>query len=177
MDNFDPETRVKAERLIDFIGGQGLRDAEDWVRSEFEEDIPQVARALLLRTLWRSAIDVHAEGASWIQPCVDEARRHPNGPFANSGEAIRRMVEAEVDPDDIARLARMVAYEAVFSALYAIDLGEAELPGDGSGLPGLPGWTLMETDRDTGAPTGRLLGGLHESLLSLDPSGHEGCPS
>jgi hypothetical protein len=33
-----------------------------------------------------------------------------------------------------------------------------------------PGWLLMQTDPE-GNPTGREVGGLHESFQSMDPSG------
>ncbi|WP_432027194.1 hypothetical protein [Streptomyces sp. 1222.5] len=35
------------------------------------------------------------------------------------------------------------------------------------------GWIVMESGED-GAPTGRALTGLHEDLLTSDPSGREG---
>jgi hypothetical protein len=40
-------------------------------------------------------------------------------------------------------------------------------------VEGLPGWALTEVD-PAGEPTGRHLDGLHEDLLALDPSGHDG---
>jgi hypothetical protein len=58
--------------------------------------------------------------------------------------------------------------EAVLDAVVAIDAGyDPEAPDD------CPGWELVETDPD-GNPTGRAVGGLHESFLSVDPSGREG---
>lgn len=48
-----------------------------------------------------------------------------------------------------------------------------ELTG-GDGTPdGAPWVQLMEIATD-GRPTGRVVAGLHEDLLSLDPTGHEG---
>ncbi|GGX84231.1 hypothetical protein GCM10010515_59760 [Streptomyces fructofermentans] len=35
------------------------------------------------------------------------------------------------------------------------------------------GWVVMESG-DDGSPTGRALSGLHEDLLSMDPSGRDG---
>jgi hypothetical protein len=37
-----------------------------------------------------------------------------------------------------------------------------------------PGWRLMETTAASGQLTGSDVGGLHEDILMLDPSGCEG---
>jgi hypothetical protein len=64
----------------------------------------------------------------------------------------------------------MVAYESMFAVLERIDEGCDPEVGDD-----LPGWLLVETDAE-GEPTQRQIG-LHESFLSLDPSGREGRPA
>lgn len=43
---------------------------------------------------------------------------------------------------------------------------------DGARVPG-PGWTVVEAGTD-GTLTGRVLAGLGEDLLAVDPSGHDG---
>ncbi|MFC8722634.1 hypothetical protein [Kitasatospora sp. NPDC057198] len=107
------------------------------------------ARYALLRALWRDAID------GWSAPGALEQL-----------PAARRLLAAGADREDLARLARAVAYEAVFMATETLDHGQdAAAPG--------AGWTLLETGGD-GEPTGRPLDGLHEDLLALDPSGHDG---
>jgi hypothetical protein len=68
-------------------------------------------------------------------------------------------------------VARSVAYEAVFGTLSVVDEGS-----DPDADDVCPGWALMELDAE-GSLSGRQLGGLHESLLSLDPSGREGRPA
>jgi len=40
----------------------------------------------------------------------------------------------------------------------------------------LPGWRLMEVDRQTGELTGREVAALHESLREVDPEGVDGAP-
>lgn len=65
----------------------------------------------------------------------------------------------------------MIAFETAFGVLNRIDEGYDPAAGDDA-----PGWTLIETDAD-GTPTGRPVGGLHEDVLSLDPTGREGKPS
>jgi hypothetical protein len=62
----------------------------------------------------------------------------------------------------------MIAYETAFSIVWILDYGCDE------GAPKhMPGWGLFETDEE-GDSTGRDMDGLHESILSADPSGREG---
>ncbi|MET7672626.1 hypothetical protein [Micromonospora luteifusca] len=77
-------------------------------------------------------------------------------------------LNAGADPHDVLLVARAAAYEAVVAAVCILDEG-----GDPNARESDPGWHLVETDADCN-PTGREIGGLHESLLETDPSGHEG---
>jgi hypothetical protein len=79
------------------------------------------------------------------------------------------------DPDERAEwLRRFAEWERhVFGALVTIDeMTARDVPRNA------PGWLLTETrydpDADDYVPTGRTVGGLHESLSSADPSGREG---
>jgi hypothetical protein len=72
----------------------------------------------------------------------------------------KRLLDAGADRNDLVRVARAAAYEAVFTAVWAIDEGhDPDAPDD------CPGWRLMETEPDC-HPTGRVVGGLHESFQS-----------
>jgi hypothetical protein len=128
----------------------GAPDPEGWARSEQRENIAQQARFLFLRGIWPDMIDPYRD--------PDVLRKYP---------AFARLLEAGADPDDLARGARAVAYETVFSMLYHVDFGADE-----DAPPDTPGWRLVETDADR-QPTGRDVGMLHEDLQSLDPSGNE----
>jgi hypothetical protein len=80
--------------------------------------------------------------------------------------ATKALLDAGLTPDAVSRAMCLAAYEAVFGTLR-------ELTG-GDGAPdGAPHVALMEVDA-SGNPTGREAGGLHEDLLSLDPTGREG---
>ena len=129
----------------------GAPDPESWARSEVNGDVAQQARFLVLRPIWADAIDPLGT--------EDVIRRHPAG---------ARLLDAGTAPADLATLLRAVAYETAFYVLDRIDAG-----GDLDAPEDAPGWLLMETNGD-GEPTGRGVGGLHESILSLDPSGREG---
>jgi hypothetical protein len=149
--SLDERDRAAALVLRDRLAALGADDAESWARSEVSEGIPQQARFLILRRLWREAVD------AWTAP--DALDRLP---------AARRLLDAGVDRTDLVRVVRGAAFGAVLDAVVAIDGGhDPEAPDD------CPGWALVETDPD-GNPTGREVGGLHESFLEVDPSGQEG---
>ncbi|MFI8368483.1 hypothetical protein [Streptomyces sp. NPDC085466] len=128
-----------------------MTDPQDRVRSEIDENQPQLARFVLLRSLWRGAID------GWADPGVLE-----------QVAAARRLLDAGADRRDLELLARAVAYEAVFVTVDELDRGaDANVSGVDAG------WAVVETGED-GTPTGRRLSGLHEDLLTTDPSGRDG---
>lgn len=130
----------------------GVDDPAGWARSEITENIAQQARYLFLRHLWPEAID------GWRDPAV-----------LSRVSATARMLEQGANPDDLSRAMRLAAYEAVFTVLSILDEGF-----DPDAPEGAPGWRLMETGPPSDQLTGRDVGGLHEDVLSLDPSGREG---
>jgi hypothetical protein len=126
----------------------GARDPGSWARSEIGEDIPQQARYLALRCIWAKALTRWRDGST--------LRRVPE---------LARLLGQGADPDLVAAAVRVVVMEAVGDVIMVIDEGyDPDAPEDA------PGWALAETDGE-GNPTGRDVGGLHESLLQLDPSG------
>ncbi|MGA5069055.1 hypothetical protein ACPB9E_35685 [Streptomyces exfoliatus] len=146
-----PSKRAAAESLRTQFEALGAPDAPDWARSEIDENQPQLARFVLLRSLWRGAID------GWADPGALE-----------QVAAARRLLDAGADRDDVELMARTVAYEAVFATVDELDAG-ADVNVSGVDV----GWVVMESGED-GSPTGRRLSGLHEDLLTMDPSGRDG---
>jgi hypothetical protein len=142
--------------------------AEAAARSEVSEGFPQLAVHYLLRSIWRS-IDSRATDHQWIDYSVEAASREPSGYFADAGAALARMLALGVTRQELASVARMVAYETAFDVVHRLDEGY-----DPHGPATDRGWRVVETL--DGAPTGRHMDGLHEPLLSLDPSGREGRP-
>ncbi|MFG2334108.1 hypothetical protein ACGFMM_31500 [Streptomyces sp. NPDC048604] len=118
---------------------------------EIDENQPHLARFVLLRSLWRGAID------GWAGPGALE-----------QVAAAQRLLDAGADRTDLVLLVRAVAYEAVFAAVDELDCG-----GDVNVSGVDVGWAVMETG-DDGSSTGRPLTGLHEDLLTMDPSGRGG---
>lgn len=141
------DVRDRARSLLDVLDQLGCDDPDGWARSEIEADIPQLARYCFLRPVWPQMIDGWRNGITDIP-------------------AARRALDAGADPHDLTQLARGVAYETVFAVL-------CHLADEDRDTDRLPSWALTETS-PSGEPTGRRLDGLHEDLLTLDPSGREG---
>jgi hypothetical protein len=128
----------------------GAPEPGGWASSEIREGIPQQARYLILRRIWANAL------MPWRDPGM--LRRN---------EALAQLLDRGADPDLLAEALRGVVFDAVTEIIMIIDAG-----GDLKAPDNAPGWTLAETDSDR-TPTGREIGGLHESLLSADPDGAE----
>ena len=157
------------EELLNRFRALGTRDPESWAKSETDENIAQLARFCFLRSLWRNAIDGWTTSDAWIEQSIAMSERKPDIPFGDAGPALKRLLDAGAARADLKRVARMIAYNAVFELINRVDEGyDPELNDD------YPGWRLMEMKDDE--LTGRDIGGLHESLLEMDPSGHEGRP-
>jgi hypothetical protein len=149
--------RKKPDRakLTEALRAAGCPDPEAWAQSEIEGNIPQFARYLLCKTIWEHAVELwRTEGALDAFP---EARA---------------LVTAGADPEQLRLLGGKIAYETMTAIVNAIDQGEyigpAPVPDDA------PGWTIVEVDGRSLKPTGRKAGFIHESILSVDPTGTEG---
>ena len=90
----------------------------------------EATRSVLLRGLWRDAID------GWDAPgALDQL------------PAARRLLAAGADRDDLVRLVRAVAYEAVFARLDTLDEGGLVRDPDAVG-----GWVVTEPASGSRAP-------------------------
>ncbi|MEV0442891.1 hypothetical protein AB0I84_43250 [Streptomyces spectabilis] len=151
LDSLDVPRKAAAQSLYDQFSALGVANPVGLVMSEVVEGYPQLARFVLLRSLWQGTVD------GWAAPtALDQL------------PAAQRLMAAGADREDLVRLVQAVAYESVFTALEELDAGaEGNVPGAGVG------WVVMERGED-GLPTGRALEGLHEDLLTADPSGRDG---
>lgn len=126
----------------------------------------QELRRLFLRGVWRAIPD--ASDSSW----VDRIAKIPyaNKPLGDIGSLARKMLEAGLSADEIARFARIIGYETAGDLLYLIaDSHDAQV---GLAQPVDVSWGLFVTDPETGQPTDELAL-LHEDILSADPTGDE----
>ena len=153
LNGLDGQHREQATRLRDTFARLGADDPESWVRSEVSEDFAQLASFLVLRSLWRDAINM------WSPASIGQSA------------VASRLLEHGADIDDLVTFARAASYQAVFGVLYLLTAEHSD-PELADTEDGLPGWRLMELRN--GVLTGRGVDMLHESILSMDPSGNEG---
>jgi hypothetical protein len=136
--------------------------ARAWVRSEISENLPQLATFLFLHDVWVHIDSVVDEADMWIGDALLPTANPDLPLFTDAGHALRKMKEAGLSQAEIVAVARLAAYNTAWGIVHSLDRERAFQAGEGS-----PGWRLMETNA-AGELTGRDLGGLHESLLSLE---------
>jgi len=164
------EDRAKTGELISKLRDLGADRPELWARAEVSaEASPQLVRFLILRKFWPLLIDGWSRDPdSWMGRMIEAAERNPKGHFADAGLAMKRMKACGVSVADIVSVLRMASFEAAFGVLDLFDEGcDLDAP------PDFPTWCIMEADPD-GNLTGRHITSLHESLLTMDPSGRDG---
>jgi hypothetical protein len=155
------------ETYISYFRALGARDPESWARSQVEEGIPQYARFVFLHQSWKYII---ADGdTAWIERSIEQADRRPGAPGSGAGLALKRMLAAGANREDIADLVRVMQWHVLAGMAYQLaDAGVVEYPS--AELPRV-NWMLFEVD-DNGEPL-QPIDGLHESVLDTDPSGRE----
>lgn len=188
--HLSPEDRRRAEELAEKFHAAGAGDPQDWALSEVEEDIPQLARFLFLRSVWRSADQWKQPPEAWFaepesladaEPLAEEDGDEPtlvpldaHGAPDEDGEpaflaaqrAVQRILAAGVDPDDLKEVARAIFLHTAFDVVHAVDEGHDPDAGEG-----MPGWLLVEVGGDM-VLTGRTITALHEDLLTTEPDEH-----
>jgi hypothetical protein len=158
----DEAKQQQALALVAKLKAHGAKDAEQWARSEVEEDFAQLATYLIIHRIWLCEIERWSEDPEqWMNEFASYQSRHPLPVFADAAEAVKRLREAGVSAKDLGAVARLVAFSAAFGVVNLIDEGGIRDAGED-----LPGWQLSETDAD-GNLTGRGINGIHESLLSI----------
>lgn len=188
FESLDGEQRRRAEAVAQQFRALGAGDPEGWAASEVEEDIPQLARFLFLRSLWRGAEQWKQPPEAWFaemvpQPAEEDAATEEDDdtptlvasssggvvdedvdpPFGAAEQAVRRILTAGADPEDLKEVARAIFLHTAFDAVHTVDEGHDPEAGEG-----VPGWLLVEVGADL-VLTGRVIPGLHEDLLTTEP--------
>jgi len=177
--HLSPEDRRRAGGLAERFRAAGAGEPEAWALSEVEDDIPQLARFLFLRRLWRSAEEWKLPPGEWFadrepEPADEDeedadaavegiAEEDGEPAFLAAQQAVRRILAAGADPDDLREVARAAFFFTAFDAVQAVDEGHDPRAGEG-----MPGWFLAEISGDL-VVTGRVLDRLHEDLLTTEP--------
>ncbi len=142
----------------------GARKPEGWARSQIEEGIPQLARFLFLRQAWAQV--VRESDGKWIDAQIQNTDKRPDGPFAGTGLALRKLRARGATDEELTDLVRGMQVELLFQFCYLL-----EDPGAVEPEVKDIAWALVQVDNK-----GRLvgnIGGLHESVLETDPTGRE----
>jgi hypothetical protein len=141
-EGLEPPDAARAEALTAAFARLGIDDPAAHVRSEIDDDTPELARLTLLRAVWR-----HIE--QW-----------------RDIDTVPGLAGVATDKQ-IALAARVGARAAFDLALAILDLLDDERDTD---MPAGPGWGLVERGAD-GRATGRVLNRLHDTFLDADPRG------
>jgi hypothetical protein len=145
------DERTRLDDITDRLRRAGADEPQLWARSEVRENIAQSARFAFLRAVWQNL--EQWRDAEFVDAYIDRVSTSDQ--------------QTGGDRDQARRLAAHVAFQATLDVIMAIDDQE-----DISSDVELPGWLLMEVGLDEQF-TGREVGGLHESLLQVDPLGIE----
>ncbi len=145
----------------------GADAPEQWARSEIKEGIPQLATFVFLRQAWTNVVDEVDD--SWIDRLVGDADETATGPCSAMGPALKRMLARGVARSDIVDLIRGMQYELLFALCYQLSApGVVEFLDET--MPSVQ-WKLFQLN-ERGEPS-VAIECLHESVLSLDPTGRE----
>ncbi|MFN7572147.1 MAG: hypothetical protein ACK5TK_11955 [Betaproteobacteria bacterium] len=149
LDGWDEQKLARAIAMAGKLETAGCAHPEGWIFSEFSENIPQFARFALLKSLWERAITPAIENDFWL----------------NSGamREILKKVERVLSSDEKEQLFSEIGKALGFHMLNVLD--------EGIHSEELPGWSVIELSAE-GEPTGREIGGLHESLMEEEFQPH-----
>jgi hypothetical protein len=155
--------------LTELFRELGAPDPESWARSQFQEGIRQLARFSFLKAAWRGVVQ---EGdVDWIEQEVDRYQKDANGVAAGAGRALSRLLDSGASADNLTQLVRRMQWQTLFHVCGTIDDC-----GHDYHNPWRPDehWHLvLHEDLEKCQFTNADVGGLHESVLELDPTGRE----
>ncbi len=156
------------EELREIFHSLGADEPDAWAGSEVRENIPQLARFLFLRGAW--SFILKEDDATWPDDYIDTEE---GGPNSGAGPALRRILKKGVDVRDLTNLIRIMQCELLFQVCYLLDDPFPAIEDVVERIPALKevAWGVFELD-DNEDPT-RRIGGLHESVLEMDPTGRE----
>jgi hypothetical protein len=124
-------------------------------------------KQIFLRGVWAKIPD--EAKVSWVRRV---AKLPPSdGPLGDLGPLVKKMLDAGLTAGEIARFAKLIGYETAIGIMYLLEDPHACY----EGFPPEPEqlqWRLYLIDPESKEP-GETLRALHESLLSMDPSGRE----
>ena len=152
---------TKKQELCALFAKLGARNPEQWVESQLEEGIPQLARFLFLRQAWQ--LVVRPDDRTWLE---GEANNNASVPGSAIIPAIKRLRESGASEEDLITVVRVMQWKLLSSLCYLLDD-----PGDLEDEVSDIAWRLFQVNSE-GEPIAAI-SGLHESVLETEPSGRE----
>ena len=152
---------MNEQQLTELFRKLGAPMPDGWAGSQIREGIPQLARYLFLRQAWR--LVVGPDDGSWISKM---RTRNPNAPGDEFGPAMDRLLMTGARPDDLTTIVRIMQWW-LLSGLCVL----LEDPGNLEAEVADMEWGLFLLDENDNPI--EPIGGLIESVLSVDPTGRE----
>jgi hypothetical protein len=134
-------------------------------------EVALTPKQIFLRGVWSKIPD--EANVSWIRRLATQPPS--DRPLGDLGTLVKKMLDAGITASEIARFAKLIGYETAFGIMYLLEDPHASY----EGFPPEPEkmlWRLFLIDRESG-DAGEPLRALHESILSMDPSGREMRPN
>lgn len=148
----DPAKEQEVTALAERFRKLGARNAEEWAQSEVHENIPQLARFVFLRELWKLVVSrTNVRALNRFNAPHDDGN---GGPF-------RRIKERGVALADVLAIVREAQSEVIRDVAHLLDQ-VSELDQDVQDVA----WGLFELDAEC-RPI-RAMDGLHESVDDED---------
>jgi hypothetical protein len=124
--------------------------------------------SIFLRGVWTFIRDY--EDASWVNEIATTQKKR-GLVTTDQQDVIKRMLDAGVSQQDIARLCRIAGCEAALGILYHLEDPHSSYAGFNDEAPDLH-WRVQVLDGKTDEPV-TLLDGLNENFAAMDPTGRE----
>ena len=162
---------MNEQELTELFRKLGADDPEGWARSQIGEGIPQLLRYLFLRQAWTKIL--RPDDRDWMaEICGGDSEEEEIGP------AIEAVLATGARVQDLTTVVRIMQWILLFGFCVLLDGGPVwRVDGRYMGLRELAGvrWLLFQIDEnDTPLVSIEC---LHESALSMDPTGREMRPS
>jgi hypothetical protein len=166
LNSLDTNDRNRAGRMIALLERFGADNPASWVRSEMQENIPQVACFLFLHEIRSQIVNQFRYDGS---PEPDAPALHPSEIETKGDEAYQRLLDAGASQDDLEAVAHSAACRTVWEFISRLD---GVLGSEYNDIEDAPRWALAEVTGPLGEAelTGRCLDSLHESYGSLYPT-------
>ena len=92
---------MNKEELTAIFKNLGAKDPELWAESQIDEDIPQLARFMLLKGAWDAVVPDNEE---WIDHVMSKYNKDDDSPYRVVGHSIKKLSDCGVPREDFTEL-------------------------------------------------------------------------